>query len=159
AASNGVNFVPTMPNASFVQGNNASTLSPQTSVTVTYNSAQTAGNLNLIVVGWNDSTAQVQSVSDAAGNSYQLAAGPTVQPGVASQAMYYAPNIQSAPGKSNSVTVIFTSPAIAPDIRIAEYSGLDSVNPVDVAAAGMGNSASADSGSAATTNGNDLLVA
>ena len=54
---------------------------------------QGAGNLNVVVVGWNDSTAQVQTVADSAGNTYALAAGPIVSDGVASQAIYYAKNI------------------------------------------------------------------
>ncbi|HET9375846.1 MAG TPA: right-handed parallel beta-helix repeat-containing protein, partial [Chthoniobacterales bacterium] len=47
------------------------------SVPVRYSAAQTGGNLNVVVVGWNDTVAQVTSVKDSAGNAYQLAVGPT----------------------------------------------------------------------------------
>src|SRR5438445_13297558 len=48
----------------YVQGNYTDPQSSQTSVTIKYNSAQTAGNLNVVVVGWNDSTSAVASVTD-----------------------------------------------------------------------------------------------
>ena len=52
---------------------------PQTSqatVPVTFAAAQTAGNLNVVVVGWNDTTATLNTVTDKTGNTYQLAVGP-----------------------------------------------------------------------------------
>jgi hypothetical protein len=54
----------------FVQVNFATAATPQTTVTVTYTKAQTAGNLNVVVVGWNDSTAKITSVTDSRGNAY-----------------------------------------------------------------------------------------
>ena len=50
---------------------------PQLAVPVTFASAQIAGNLNVVVVGWNDTTAAVSSVTDSVGNVYTLAVGPT----------------------------------------------------------------------------------
>src|SRR5574339_600596 len=73
------------PAIAYVQGANAVPQSPQSTVTRVFTAAQTAGNLNVVVVGWNDSVARVQSVSDTRGNSYALAVGPTVSPGFASQ--------------------------------------------------------------------------
>ena len=61
----------------FVQGSYATPQSPQSTVSVTYTSAQTAGHLNVVVVGWNDTTAAVNSVTDSIGNMYTLAVGPT----------------------------------------------------------------------------------
>ena len=51
-----------------------------------------------MVVGWNDSTATVGTVTDKSGNTYTLAVGPTIQSGVASQSIYYAKNIAAAAG-------------------------------------------------------------
>src|SRR5207247_1030248 len=48
----------------FVQVNAAVPQTPQATVTVGYAGAQTAGNLNVVIVGWNDSTALVTSVTD-----------------------------------------------------------------------------------------------
>src|SRR5438552_3218327 len=143
----------------FVQSNSTTPQSPQTSVPVVYIQAQTAGNLNVVVVGWNDSTATISSVLDTKGNAYAVAAAPVVQSGTATQAIYYAKNIASAAAGANTVTVTFSVAAVFPDIRIAEYSGLDTANPLDVAVGAQGTTtATSNSGSVTTTNGNDLLV-
>src|SRR5262249_54334480 len=85
-----------------------------TSVAVTYTGAQSAGNLNVVIVGWNSTSATVSSVTDTAGNTYTLAVGPTVyQDGGLSQAIYYAKNIASA-GAGNAVTVRFSAAAPSP---------------------------------------------
>jgi hypothetical protein len=65
----------------YVQGNSAVPQSPLTTVTVPYKAAQGVGNLNVVIVGWNDSTSQVTSIADSKGNLYQLAVGPTVLTG------------------------------------------------------------------------------
>ena len=121
-----------------VQGNYLAPQSSQTTVSVTFTGAQTAGNLNVIVVGWNDGTSTVSSVSDSKGNTYQLAVGPTVAGGLLSQSIYYAKSIVAAAAGSNTVTVKFATPAAFPDVRILEYSGADPSNPVDVTAGGTG---------------------
>jgi hypothetical protein len=79
--------------------------------------------------------------------------GPTANTGL-QQAIYYAKNIAAG---SNTVTVKFNQAAAYPDVRIAEYSGLDPTSPLDVTAAGTGNGTSASSGSATTTSANELI--
>ena len=142
----------------FVQGNSADPQGQNTQVAVTYAAAQAAGDLNVVVVGWHDSAAQVSSVTDSMGNSYALAVGPTVQSGTATQAIHYAKNIVGAAAGGNRVTVVFNVGANSPDIRIAEYAGVDPNNPVDVVAAAQGTGTLSSSGSVTTTNANDLLV-
>jgi chitodextrinase len=142
----------------FIQGNYATPQSVQTAVTLPYVAAQTAGNLNLVVVGWSDSTSQIASVVDSRGNVYTRAVGPTAQAGLATQSIYYAANIAAAAANANSVTVTFSTPVPYPDIRMAEYSGLDPISPLDVVAGASGTSASSSSGSVSTTSANGLLV-
>src|SRR6476646_6836155 len=82
----------------FVQGGYATPQSPQSAVAVTFALAQTAGNLNVVVVGWNDTTAAVTSVTDSIGNIYTQAVGPTKNSGSAgtyalTQSIYYARGI------------------------------------------------------------------
>jgi hypothetical protein len=121
-----------------------------TQVTVAYPGAQTIGNLNVVVGGWNDTTATVQSVMDSAGNTYSRAIGPTSGTGLR-QSIYYAANIK---GGSNTVTVTFNQVAQYPDVRILEYQG---VSAVDVTAGASGNSGMANSGTATTTTANELI--
>jgi len=130
-----------------------------TSVIIPYKAAQSAGDLNVVVVGWYDVTAHVQSVTDSKGNAYALAVGPTQRGNLTgTQAIYYAKNIASA-GPYNVVSVAFASAPSSPQIQIAEYSGLDKVNPLDVAVANQGSSGTSSCGPVTTTNANDLLVA
>jgi hypothetical protein len=119
--------------------------------------------LNVVIVGWNDSNAGVNSLTDSSGNVYRLAVGPTVVPGTLSQAIYYASGIKAANAGSNVVTASFSAPADFPDVRILEYSGIDATNPIDVTAAhASGNSNSSTlpsySGTVMTGYAPDLLV-
>src|SRR5882672_4084153 len=90
--TNGFTYTAAAPTISFVQVAAATPQSPTGTVVVSYSSAQTAGDLNIVVVGWNDSTATVQSVRDSAGNTYSLAIGPTSGTKLR-QSIYYAKNI------------------------------------------------------------------
>jgi HYDIN/CFA65/VesB-like, Ig-like domain/Cep192 domain 4 len=142
----------------FVQVNGAVPQSTAVStVSVTYTAAQSVGNLNVVVVGWNDTRAVVTSVSDSKGNVYTRAIGPTLGSGL-SQSIYYAKNIVAAAAGANQVTVTFSPAAAYPDIRILEYSGIDPANPMDTSAGAAGNSSSPSSGAAVTANATDLLV-
>jgi fibronectin type 3 domain-containing protein len=141
----------------YVQGNYSTPQAAETTVTVPFTAAQTAGDLSVVVVGWNDTTAAVSTVIDKSGNKYMLAVGPTAFSGYLSQSIYYAKNIKAAAAGANAVTVTFSTSAAHPDIRILEYSGADPSNPVDVTAADSGNSATSNSGSATTTNASDLV--
>ena len=141
----------------YVQNNYATPQSPQTSVSVTYKGPQTAGSLNVVVVGWRDTTAVVNAVTDSKGNVYTRAVGPTAVAGLLSQSIYYAKNIAAATANANTVTVQFNVAAQYADIRILEYSGLDPADPVDVTAAATGKKATSSTPAANTTKANDLL--
>ena len=142
----------------FVQVNSATPQTNQTQVSAAYQSAQAAGDTNIIVIGWNNATSNITSVVDSAGNVYQLAA-PVVRGTGISQAIYYAKNIKSSAAGANTVTVTFNASTPAVDLRITEYSGLDRVNPLDVSKSASGTSATANSGSVTTTAANELIFA
>jgi hypothetical protein len=150
--------IPTPATIAYVQGNYAVPQTPETEVTVPYTAAQTAGNLNVVIVGWGDSTAHIQSLTDTNDNVYQLAIGPNAVLGSLSQAIYYAKNISAAEAGANAITLTFDTGAIYPDVRIMEYSGIDPANPLDAAAGATANSATSSSGAVATANASDLLV-
>jgi hypothetical protein len=60
----------------------------QTTVSTAFGQAQTAGNLNVVVIGWNNATSNITSVTDSRGNAYQLAAPTSRSGGLVSQAIY-----------------------------------------------------------------------
>jgi len=124
-------------------------------VIVTFPASQTAGDLNVVVVGWSDSTSSVTSIADSNNNTYLVAAGPTTSAGNATQLIYYAQNIAAG---ANTVTVTFSTTVAAPDVRVLEYSGIMASTALDVSAGASGNGANLSSGSATTSNASDLLV-
>jgi len=138
----------------FKQVNSATPQTNQTSVGVGFSAAQTAGNLNVVVVGWNDITSNVISVTDSSGNVYQAAA-PVARGGSISQAIYFARSITA--NANNTVTVTFNTAASYVDLRILEYGGIDTVNPLDQTASAVGSSSTADSGNVTTTAANELV--
>ena len=140
----------------FVQVNAAVPQTNQSSVPVTYTSAQTAGNTNILAIGWNNATSNITSVTDSAGNTYQLAV-PTARGAGLSQAIYYAKNIKTAAAGTNTVTVAFNTATPYVDIRALEYSGLDTVNPFEIGTSASGTSATANSGTVTTTTANALI--
>jgi chitobiase/beta-hexosaminidase-like protein/fibronectin type III domain protein len=140
----------------FVQENYATPQSAVTSVAVAFSSAQSAGDLNVVVVGWLNTSATVRSVTDSLGNGYTpVFASPTVQSGLFAQTIYYAKKIA---GGSNTVTVAFNGAGTPADVRIAEYSGLDVNAPLDVSAAAPGSGTTSATPAVATTFENELLV-
>ncbi len=159
-ASNGVPFtVTTATMPTFQQMNYQTPQTSQTAVSVPFKAAQAAGDTNVVIVGWNDATAQVVSVVDSNGNTYVRAVGPTVRSGSATQSIYYASNIAAASAGANAVTVTFTTAARYADIRIAEYSGIDPVQPVDTVQSAQGSGSPSSTPAITTTSPNDMLVA
>jgi hypothetical protein len=127
-------------------------------VQVPFAGAQQAGSVNVVFIGWLDSKSHVLSVTDTQNNVYTLA-NTVLLSGNATQTAYYAKNIVAAAANGNTVTVTFNAKVNQPDVRIAEYSGIDPANPVDVMVGSTGNYVTTSSGTIKTTNANDLLVA
>jgi hypothetical protein len=144
----------------YIQRGDAVTNVPSTTLQVLMLNQQTAGNLNVVIIGWADTSATVSSVTDTEGNNYVTAAAPVTGTGL-SQVVYYAKNIAGDSGTPNQITVTFSQAAQFPDVRILEYSGLDPSSPLDASAtAGAAGSGSlTDSGACTTTTPVELIVA
>ncbi len=128
----------------FVQVNSNTVPTNTNTVSVTYTAAETVGHLNVVVVGWSDTSSSVISVVDDNTNTYALA-GTTAGHGV-SQAIYYAKNISITPHTTPTVTVTFNTTAATPDVRVLEYSGLSTTAPLSNLTGTTGSSIAADSG-------------
>jgi hypothetical protein len=142
----------------YVQQGYATPQAPQSLVSATYRDDETAGDTNIIAIGWNDTTSAIASVTDTAGNVYQPAI-PTFRGNGLSQAIYYAANIAAAPAGGNAVSVTFSQPAAFVDLRITEYSGLRTSAPFDVGSSASGSGATASSGALTTAGPSELLFA
>jgi len=93
------------------------------------------------------------------GNAYVAAGGITASPGNESQQIYYAKNIAGAGAGANTVTVTFSNSVTYPELRMVEYSGIDTTNPLDGEVGAIGTGLTQNSGSLTTTTANDVLVA
>jgi len=137
----------------FVQVNAATPAGSVSTVSVSYNKSQVAGNLNVVAIGWNDTVATVQSVTDSRGNSYSRAVGPTTGTALR-QVIYYAKDIAAG---SNTVNVTFNQAATHPDVRILEYQGVSTLDVTSGASGSSGSNAIVSSGAASTAVANELI--
>jgi hypothetical protein len=143
-------------NSGLVQVSNLS-YPNSSSVVTNFYSAQTAGNLNVVIFGWYNSTsATVTSVTDTAGNSYTLAVGP-IRSATNNLYIYYAKNI-AASAAGNQVTVTTSATLDGSWLSLAEYTGLDTVSPLDGTTSGTGATAAISTGSLTTNNACDVLI-
>ena len=138
----------------FVQGR-AKEITSGTTNSLAFSSANTAGNLIVVYVVWGN-TGSV-TLSDSNGNSYAPAA-PARAWGNGNawrSQVFYAKSIA---GGANTVSATFGSSITSfGAIYIHEYSGLDRTSPLDTTASDVGTARAMNSGSATTTNANDLI--
>jgi hypothetical protein len=126
------------------------------SVSVSFTIPNTAGNLIVAYVVW-DNSGPV-AVTDSCGNAYTSAIGPTKYYWDRTNAqIFYARNIA---GGANTVKVSFSTAVTRYGrLFIHEYSGLDPISPLEAAKARSGYSSSMNTGSLITSTANDLLFA
>jgi hypothetical protein len=156
AASNGMNFTVTSGGSGggikLVQraSKDAGTI---TSLLLAFPSNNTAGNWIGVCIRAGQVN-QTFTVKDSRGNTYKKAIQFSETLDDNSFAIYYAENIA---GGANTVTVTDT---IDKTLRavILEYSGVATSSSLDVVAATQGNSATPNSGTAATTANGDLIL-
>ncbi|MEZ0391781.1 MAG: hypothetical protein ACAH59_06170 [Pseudobdellovibrionaceae bacterium] len=128
-----------------------------TSINTAFTSAQTAGNLIVVRVGWDDHTGTVSSISDTKGNTYTLASGPIRYGSSATQYIYYAKNIAAATAGQNVVTVSLSGSKNV-TLSVLEYAGLDPVTPLDQISSNGNFSGSPTAPNVTTTYPNELLL-
>jgi chitodextrinase len=113
----------------------------------------TKGDLILVAFDF-DTNSTRSSVADSQGNIFTEVGTQLTSPGGARSRVYYAKNISGGP---DTVTVNLAASSAWIELYISEYSGVDTVNPIDAQAGASGSAASVSSGSAATTVAGDIL--
>ena len=121
-----------------------------------FNSANTAGNLIVVYLAWTN-TDSVVGHRHSRQRPYAVSEARKTwgaNSNTSSQ-VFYAKNIA---GGSNTVRATFATAITSwGDMYIHEYSGIDKADPLDVSAVNKGTTAAMNSGSATTTNANDLI--
>jgi len=124
-----------------------------TSVSVGFSNPTTAGNTIVAYVIWSNKNSV--ALTDSRGDTFVGVGSPVIWAGGNSAQVFYATGIS---GGSDTVTATFRDAVGAFGvIYIHEYSGISTVNPVDVTASAAGSSALMNSGSVTTTSPNDLI--
>src|SRR5229473_105048 len=147
----------------FVQAANTLNTGPggATSVSVTM-SGNAAGDFLAVACRCGQSTTQISSVTDTAGNTYTLVntSTSTGGGGTRESALFYAANIKSA--ASNTISCNYSAgQTVTISIVAEEFSGVATSTPTDgnvTSTLGSGTGLSISSGSITTTNANDLLI-
>ena len=98
----------------------------------------TAGNLILVSFDF-DSNATLSSVSDSQGDLFTEVGSQLTSPGGARSRVYFAKNIKGGP---DTVTVNLSANSAWIEVYVSEYSGVDTVNPIDGQAGASGSSTS-----------------
>jgi hypothetical protein len=147
------------PEIAAIQGHALVADGKVTSLAIPFDRPQLAGDLDVIAIGWYDTSIDVKSVTDSLHNVYRVAAKRTTLGGsdILVQTIYYASGIAAASAGANIVTIEWTASTQAPDVRVAEYRGLDPVEPFDSSASNTGNDASPTSGATSTHFAHELL--
>jgi hypothetical protein len=122
-----------------------------------FTSAQNAGDLNVVVVGW-FMAGTVVSVTDTSGNLYTLAGGVTYSATNENEQIYYKCGIAGAAAAVNNVTATFATNGQDPAIRILEYSGIQTSGCFDSVGGGTSSTGTAMDGSVTTSHAHDLIV-
>lgn len=140
----------------FMQAAAAAQSASASTIEVTFDQAQRAGDLVVVAIGWGSGS--LTQIGDTVGNHYVAAVGPTRISGGLTQSIYYAKNIAAADAGTNTLTVTLSASTTPLSLVALEYAGLDPTSPLDVASGFGGRSSAPDSGSATTTSAPELVV-
>lgn len=149
--------------AALVQTKAANSSSSPASLSATFDSSVTTGNLvavtvRLCSVSAGDASTRTVTVTDSESNTYTLAvASPAMAADINAVRIYYAKNVTG--GASFQVTATITGSAAGrAEILAHEVSGLDATAPDENTASATANS-SAPSGGSVTTAGGGFVIA
>lgn len=126
------------------------------SLTFTFASSVTAGNLLAAYIAYNDATSAFVSVTDSLGQTWKQ--GLIKQGNGLTGAIYYFPNTKAGPC---TVTMVFSpvGPPSFMEVTTLEISGLDSLGSLDGSNSATAASGNADSGPVTTARGYSFLLA
>lgn len=156
----------TAPSIAFVQQAEQNSGANATSMTTSFPSASTSGNLLVALVSVRGGTANagaaISSVTDSAGNSWTY---PTADPQdnpfaqAASGSNSYIAIAYAAGASAASSVTVNLSVSLPVAVVIAEFSGVATSSPVDISKGQVGAaSTTPTTPTIATTNANDLII-
>ncbi len=139
--------------AAFVQATAATTPGTAKTVSLSFPANTTAGNLIVVAFDYTSGAAP-SSVNDTQGNVFAPVGNQLSSPGGALSRVYYANTIK---GGADTVTVTLTANSSWIELYLAEYTGIDPVNPIDAQAGASGKGGAVSSGTATTSVSGDVI--
>ena len=137
----------------FVQVAAKSSSAATNTLSLSFPANTTAGNI--ILVGFDfDTNSTPSSITDSQGNTFAEVGSQLTSHGGARSRVYFAKNIKGGP---DTITVNLSSNSAWIELYISEYSGVDTVNPVNAQAGASGSAGAVSSGTAATTAAGDVI--
>jgi hypothetical protein len=101
-----------------------------------------------------DSNNTPSSVTDSQNNVFTPIGSQLTSPAGTRSRVYYAKNIK---GGADIVTVNLSGKSAWIELYISEYTGVDTVNPIDAQAGASGGAGAVSSGAAMTTTAGDVI--
>ena len=141
------------PAAHFTQAAATSIHTTAGSLSLSFPSTTTAGDVILVAFDYNTNLT-VTAVTDSQGNAYSLIGSPMTSPGGSISTIYYANKIKGGP---DTVTVKLSANSPVIELYLAEYSGLNATSPIDAHVGATGSTSAVSSGAAATTVAGDII--
>jgi len=139
--------------AAFVQAIGNAVGGSVSTYSVSFPGNTTAGDVILVGFDYTGGLT-VTSVTDTQGNTFLPVGGQLTSPGGSSSSLYYAKNIR---GGADTVTVTVSAATGGIELYLAEYTGIDTVNPIDAQAGAVGFAGTVSSGNATTTVAGDII--
>ncbi len=139
--------------AAYVQAAAKASSGTAKTLSLSFPANTTAGNLIVVAFDYTSGAAP-SSVSDTQGNVFTPVGNQLNSPGGALSRVYYANTIK---GGADTVTVTLTANSSWIELYLAEYTGIDPVNPIDAQAGASGSTSAVSSGNATTTVAGDVI--
>jgi len=137
-----------------IQSASATEVTSSTALTAAFTSASTAGHLLVLSASvYTGATNTITSVTDSAGDTWTRIASKFVSGHNSDGELWYSANTKAVA----SVTA-HTASASTMALTVQEFSGVATVNALDVSIGASGTGTTANSGSITSTGANDLLV-
>ena len=136
------------------------TASAVSSISKSFPSSSTDGNLIIVHLSYDNVARSVSSVTDTKGNTYARISGPTTWNTTYRSELWYAYNIKGGGAAINVTATLTGSSTSYMQIYISEYTGiLTTANPLDQKATITGSTASITVGPKTTAYGNEFVYA
>ena len=142
-----------VPGAVFMQAIAKAASAPVGSLSLSFPSNTTAGDIILIAFDYDMNTVP-SSVIDSQGNLFTAVGNQLTSSGGTRSRVYYAKSIK---GGADTVTVNLSGTSSWIELYLAEYSGIDQTNPIDAQAGASGNTGAVSSGNVTTTVAGDVI--